>query len=163
MKLALYGENTMSDTIVASVVGVSGALLGVIIGWLLNQLTVNSTVKRQEFYKAAAAFRAAFSDEYRTLKAVARLGDIDDDFVVTTLSDAVAKHEKVCVLFRPYLSGKKTRDFDKAWKDYLVPEGGEIAEIPSPFIDYYRETNHESCIILAMEKIESLMEFAKPA
>ena len=152
----------MSDTIISSVVGVSGTLLGVTIGWLLNRWTMNSTVKRQEFYKAAAAFRAAFSDEYIALKAVVRPEDVDDDFVMNILSKAKSKHEKACVLFRPYLSEKKIQEFEKAWNDYLVPDGGEIAELPSPFIDYYNESQHEVCIKLALEKLDKLMEFAKP-
>jgi hypothetical protein len=152
----------MSDTLVASVVGVSGTLLGVTIGWLLNRWTVNSTVKRQEFYKAAAAFRAAFADEYRTLKAVVRPEEVEDTFVQNTLVNAQAKHENAFVLFRPYLSKKKKQEFDRAWKDYLIPEGGEVAELPSPFIDYYSESRHEVCIGLALEKLDKLMEFAKP-
>lgn len=104
----------MSDAIVASVVGVSGTLFGVAIGWLLNRWTVSHTVKQQEFYKAAAAFRAAFTDEYRALKAVVRPQDVEDTFVMNTLSTAVAKHENACVLFRPYLSDKRKQEFDRA-------------------------------------------------
>lgn len=151
----------MSDTVVASVVGVSGTLLGVTIGWLLNRWTVNGTVKRQEFYKAAA-FRMAFAEEYRALKAVVRPEGMEDTFVQDTLANAMAKHENACVLFRPYLSDKKKHEFDRAWKDYLVPEGGEVAELPSPFINYYSESRHEVCIGLALEKLDKLMEFAKP-
>ncbi|MCI5219275.1 MAG: hypothetical protein D3914_08815 [Candidatus Electrothrix sp. LOE2] len=152
----------MSETIVASVIGVSGTILGVVIGWLLNHRTMNSIVKRQEFYKAAAAFRVAFCDEYRTLRSIARPEEINDSFVMDTLSEAVAKHEKAYIMFRPYLTGKRMRDFDKAWHDYLVPKGGEVADLPKPFIDYYRESNYESCIKLALEKMDVLMEFAKP-
>lgn len=151
----------MSETIVASVIGVSGTILGVVIGWLLNHRTMNSIVKRQEFYKAAAAFRVAFVDEYSSLKSIARPEDIDDSFVMNTLSKAVAKHEKAYIMFCPYLTGKRIRAFDKAWHNYLVPTGGEVADLPNPFIDYC-ESNHESCIKLALEKMDVLMEFAKP-
>ena len=154
--ILLYEKENMSDTIV-------GTILGVVIGWLLNHCTANSIVKRQEFYKAAAAFRVAFVDEYRSLKSIARPEDIDDNFVMNMLSEAVAKHEKACIMFRPYLTGKQIRAFDKAWHDYLVPKGGEIADLPNPFIDYCCESNHESCIKLALEKMDVLMEFAKPA
>jgi hypothetical protein len=152
----------MSDTITASIVGVTGALFGVTIGWLLNRWTVNHTVKQQEFYKAAAAFRAAFVDEYRVLRAVIRPEDVEDAFVQTTLTTAAAKHENACVLFRPYLSKKKKQQFDEAWKDYLVPEGSDMAELPSPFIDYYSESQHDVPIRLALEKLDKVMEFAKP-
>ncbi len=152
----------MSDTIIAGAIGVSGTILGVVIGWLLNRLTVNHTVKQQEFYKAAAAFRAAFTDEYRTLKAVARPESVEDTFVQTTLANAAAKHENACVLFRPYLTGRKKQQFDQAWRGYLCPEGGDVAELPSPFIDYIQETRPDISIKLALEKLEGLMEFAKP-
>jgi hypothetical protein len=150
------------DEIIASIVGVSGALLGVVIGWLLNRSTVNHTIKQQEFYKAASAFRAAFTDEYRALKAVVRTEDIEDAFIQTTLANAAAKHEKACVLFRPYLTEKKKQQFDQAWQDYVCPEGGDVADLPSPFIDYYNETRPDVSIKLALEKLDRLMEFAKP-
>jgi hypothetical protein len=152
----------MSDMIIASVVGVSGTLLGVGIGWLLNRWTVNHTVKLQEFHKAAAIFRTAFADEYRDLKTAARLENLEDDFVQTTLANAAVKHENACILFRPYLSDKKKRQFDQVWNDYLCPGGGDVEELPSPFIDYYQESRLDIPIKLALEKLDRLMEFAKP-
>ena len=152
----------MSDPIIASAMGIFGTLLGVLVGWLLNRWTVSDTVKQQEFFKAAAGFRAAFAEEYRTLKGVVRPEDVEDTFVQTTLANVLALHEKACVLFRPYLSHKKKEQFDRAWKDYLCPEGGDLAELPSPFIDYYRESRHDLSIQLALEKLDGLMEFAKP-
>lgn len=152
----------MSDTIIASAVGVSGTLLGVAIGWLLNRWTVTRTVKQQEFYKAAAAFRAAFTDEYRALKGIVRPEDVEDNFVQTTLANAAAKHENACILFLPYLSEKRKQQFDQVWRDYLYPEGGNVEELPSPFIDYYRESKLDISIKLALEKLDRLMEFAKP-
>jgi len=152
----------MSDAILASAIGVSGTILGILIGWLLNRLTVNHTVKQQEFYKAAAAFRAAFADEYRTLKAVVRPEDVEDGLVQTTLANAAAKHENACILFCPYLTGKRKQQFNQAWRDYVCPEGGDVAELPSPFIDYYQETRPDISIKLALKKLDRLMEFAKP-
>lgn len=148
----------MCDTIIAGALG----LLGVGLGWLLNRLTVNHTVKQQEFYKAAAAFRAAFADEYRKLKAVVRPEDVEHDFVQTTLVNAEAKHANAKILFCPYLSDEKKRQFDQAWENYLCPNGGELAELPSPFCDYYSESKHDISIELALKKLDRLMEFGKP-
>jgi hypothetical protein len=142
---------------VTDAVGVLGTLFGVVIGWLLNLCTVNHTVKKQEFYKAAATFRSAFTEEYRTLKAIVSPEDMSSNLVKTTLANAAAKHEIACILFRPYLSYKRKQRFDQAWKDYLCPEGGNVADLPSPYIDYC-EIGPE----LALEKLEKLMEFGKP-
>lgn len=154
----------MSDTVIASVVGALSVLLSVWIGWLLNRWTVNHTVKQQEFYKAAATFRVAFTDEYRTLKAVVRPDDVANAFVQTTLANVAAKHENAFILFRPYLSEKGKRQFDQAWRDYLCPEGGEVAALPSHFIDYCAESPHdlEVSLKLALEKLDRLMAFANP-
>jgi hypothetical protein len=152
----------MSDAIIASIVGISGTLLGVAMGWLLNRWTVNHAVNQQEFYKAAAAFRAAFTDEYRALKTIVRPEDVENTFVQSTLANAAAKHENACILFRPYLSDKKKQEFDRAWKNYLIPEGGDLAELPSPFIDYYSESRDDAHIRLALDRLDKLMEFAKP-
>ena len=152
----------ISDTFIASAVGVTGTLLGIGLGWLLNRRTVNDTIKQQEFYKAAATFRTAFVDEYRTLKAVVNPEDVEDTYVQTTLANAIAKHEIACILFCPYLSEKRKQQFDQAWREYLCPEGGDLAELPSLFIDYCQESRHDISIKIALEKLDKLMEFAKP-
>lgn len=147
----------MSDTILGSMIG----LLGVIVGWGMNRLTATHTMKKQEFYKAAAAFRLAFIDEIRTLKNGFHPPNMADTFVQSTLSDAAAKHENACIAFSPYLSARQRRKFDEAWKEYCCPEGGNRAEDPSPFIDYIMETRVDLSIRMALEKIDKLMEFAK--
>ena len=147
----------MSDTILGSMI----ALLGVIIGWVVNRLTATHTMKKQEFYKAAAAFRLAFINEIRTLKNVFHPENMADTFVQSTLSDASAKHENACIAFSPYLSARQRLEFGGAWKDYCCPEGGDRAEDPSPFIDYIKETRLDLSIRLALEKIDKLMKFAK--
>ena len=147
----------MSDTILGSMIG----LLGVIVGWGMNRLTVNHTMRKQEFYKAAAVFRLAFIDEIRILKTAFHPENMDDTFVQSMLSDASAKHENAYMAFSPYLSARQRRKFNEAWKDYCCPESGNRAEDPSPFIDYIRETRLDLSIRLALEKIDKLMEFAK--
>ncbi len=148
----------MSDTILGSIIG----LLGVIVGWFVNRLTIGYTIKNQEFYKAAAAFRVAFTDEIRALKSALHPESIEDSFVKSMLTNALVKHEKAYITFRPYLSKRKQYRLDEAWKDYCCPEGGDIAELPSLFIDYYMETHLDVSIKLALEKIGKIMEFAKP-
>lgn len=148
----------MSDTILNSFVG----LLGVTIGWFLNRLTVAHTIKKQEFYKAAAAFRVAFTDEIRTLRGAVHPETMEDSFVQSMLTNALVKHENAYITFSPYLSHRGQHRFDDAWRDYCCPEGGSIGELPSLFIDYYMETRLDVSINLALEKIGKLMEFAKP-
>jgi hypothetical protein len=154
----------MSDTNIATAVGASTALLGIAIGWLLNLWTVNHTVKRQEFYKAAAAFRAAFIKEFRALKAVFHPEAVEPNFVMTTLLAAEVRHERAYLVFQPYLSKKSKRQFDIAWKEYRCPEGGEEAELPSTYNGYCRESQNDvsDCIKLVLAKLDRLMEFASP-
>ena len=121
----------MSDTM-GSIIG----LLGVIVGWFFNRLTIRSTIKNQEFYKAAAAFRVAFTDEICTFRSALHPENMDDSFVKSTLTNAFVKHYKAYIAFRPYLSKRKQYRFDEAWKDFCCPEGGDTAELPSLFIDY---------------------------
>ena len=148
----------MSDTIIGSVIG----LFGVIIGWVLNRLTVAHTIKKQELYKAAAAFRVAFTDEIRTLRSAVHPETKEDSFVQSLLTEALVKHENAYIIFRSYLSHKKQYKFDVVWRSFCCPEGGSIEEQPSLFIDYLIETRLDESIKLALEKIEKLVEFAKP-
>ena len=148
----------ISDTIIGSVIG----LLGVFVGWVLNRLTVGHTIKKQEFYKAAAAFRVAFTDEIRTLRSAVHPETMEDSFVQSLLTEASVKHENAYITFRPCLSHKKQYRFDAAWKSFSCPEGGSIEEEPRRFIDYLIETRLDESIKLALDKIDKLMEFSKP-
>ena len=87
----------MSDTILGSIIG----LVGVVAGWGVNRLTVTCTMKKQEFYKAAATFRLAFTDEIRILRNAFHPENMDNSF--DTHREALAKHENACIAFRPYL------------------------------------------------------------
>lgn len=144
-----------------TVAALLGAVIGAVIGGFFSYIITARVSKRTEFNRAAAAFRTAFTDEYRALKSVVRPEDVADDFVMTTLANAEVKHANACILLSPYLSDKKKRQFDQAWEDYLCP-GGDAAEQPHPFIDYYEEAKHEIPIKLALEKLDRLMEFGKP-
>jgi hypothetical protein len=149
----------MSDTTLNSIIG----LVGVVIGWGLNRLTVTHTMKKQEFYKAAATFRLAFTDEIRILRNTFHPENMGSSFVLDTLTAASAKHENSFIAFRPYLSVKERRKFDDAWKDYRCPEGGDPASDPSPLIDYYGDGGLDLVIKMALEKMETLVRFAKHA
>jgi len=147
----------MSDTILGSIIG----LVGVVVGWGVNRLTITCTMKKQEFYKAAATFRLAFTDEIRILRNTFHPENMDNSFVLDTLREALAKHENACIAFRPYLSVRERRKSDDAWKDYRCPEGGNPADDPSPLIDYYGDARLDLSIRMALEKMDNLMRFAK--
>ena len=146
-----------------TVAALLGAVIGAAIGGFSSYIITVRVSRRTELNQAAADFRVAFADERRALmKSVDRPEDVAEDFTMTTLANAEAKHANACILFSPYLSDKKKRQFDQAWEDYRCPGGGGMAELPSPFIDYYSDSRHEIPIKLALEKLGRLMEFGKP-
>ncbi len=138
-------------------------LLGVGLGWGLNQLTIDRTVKHQEFYKAATSFRTAFIDEIHSLEnELNNNKELAPFFASTLLTEAYPKQNKAYITFREYLNKETKFRFDKAWKEYLMPEGGVFKDSPSPFIDYGCEYDERISTKLALTQINKVLKFASP-
>ncbi|MCP4259130.1 MAG: hypothetical protein GY774_16720 [Planctomycetes bacterium] len=103
----------------------------------------------QEYNKAANGFHSAFSD------AIHLLND-KRQHVHRVLQKNRQKHDKASLLFKRYLSGKEREAFDTAWNEYFRL---------SPFSDPdrgYSEPELSELHDLAMQRIEKLLECAKP-
>jgi len=118
----------MTDTIIGAFIGVGGAIIGATIAgpiaYCFSKKLITITHKndidlmqRQEFNKAAAAFRVAFVDVIYILRANVRDGTKPVTRVITT--EVVDVQEKAKIIFEPFLSKEKLVGFNNAWEEYV--------------------------------------------
>ena len=142
-----------------AIIGIIGTISGAIIGALITYFALTWIAKRQEFNRAAAIFRSAFIEEQRLLdphSTADRVGKSTYDI----LESAINRHEIAMIRFRPYLRDSERIAFARAWEAYCYHE-----QTDRPFLEQYFDKNlkeKEEKRKLALERIEKLLEFAKP-
>ena len=135
------------------IAGILGAILGVLIGGWVGYYFSVKLMRRQEFNKAAAAFRSAFIKEQRLLSF-----DSLADSVGLTASDivkaAIDRHEVAMIIFKPFISKCVIKAYEKAWEDYA----GDSRHFEQYSTDnkIMRPKKKE----LALQRINRLLEFA---
>ena len=101
---------------------------------------------RDIFNQAAEKFISAFQEELTRLKL-----DCPTVPVYDIISPARTKHGQAYAVFSCHLKGRKLERFRQAWREYYV----FTSTHPS------KEQDKDEDIILLVEKIEKLLEFAK--
>jgi len=106
--------------------------------------------KREEFNKAAAAFRNAFLPEIVYLRydvGMAKAASTDSNLAQFLKAGLVNRHTEALGIFRAYLSNRQRRNIDKAWQEYqtkadsyqskpmLAPEKEEVLKMIEAFLD----------------------------
>lgn len=142
----------MSDNTISLIINSIVALAGVGLGyWLNNRASKKALdlVSLQEFLKAAAEFKTAFTEEIISLKKPPTTSY--EDTAQMILRKAAAKHNNAMILFRPHIAESSQSLFDKAWEEY---DGA----------DKYSGSDQDAKKAkrkLALERIEKLLEYAK--
>jgi len=151
----------MTDTILASIIagslGLGGAILGVFIGWLLNEQTIDRTVKKQEFAKAAISFRLAFLELLLLLKENIKPKEFTD--FPSYLVAMYHEHAAAIITFTACLDKAGIERINKAWFHYKFPNGiakDEEDKKAFPLEDYAHMPKGKAERV-ALEKIENLL------
>jgi hypothetical protein len=162
----------MTDTIIGAIIGVGGAIIGAILAgpvtYYFSKVLIKMThknaielMRRQEFNKAAADFKAAFIPGLRYLDYRYSPERPPEIGIYKTLSSAFDRHEIAIIKFRPYLCGQQQIWFDKAWDDYC-----DKKEDSKPHFMVYAEPNGVIEKIKAqknyLEKLNALLKFSEP-
>jgi hypothetical protein len=170
----------MDNTIVASLIGVAGGLLGVLVGTRLSknvaldtaELTYKQAVdimRREDFNKAAAVFKNTFLPEIVYLKHNAVLGEISgrtDSIADLLKSGYIRRHLGAFETFRAILPPEDRRDIQRAWDEYCHPD--DIPECEDTKRDHvFNAYSHikdvsgeEAAKKVALEKLNNIMKFA---
>jgi hypothetical protein len=137
--------------------GLIGASFG---AWIANRFT-ESRRRREEFEKAAIAFRNAFLPEIIYFKHNAKVTGAGSSNNLCELLRAayIHRHLKAFETFRMYLPPRDQEKFEKAWKEYCrfdVP-----GEPERPFFEMYYEKTWEGQPTkeLALQRINKLLSF----
>lgn len=115
-----------------------------------------------EFGQAAALFCSAFDLEMKALKDfLVNIPETTED-VISLLRNARDEHHNSYILFRPYINDSVKPGFDKAWKRYRCPQGGDPEQEPEPFLEYkIGGLQPIDSVNLAIKNIESLLKFTE--
>jgi hypothetical protein len=143
---------------------VIAALVGAVVGGLLTYKTSVNISKRQEFNKAAAAFREAFMNERLFLDFRHAPEESEYQSAFDIIEPAIQKHTEAMYRFSHYLSWWEKRCFSRAWRRYAHDSAPGKGEPDTPFFKMYAERVWEgkNTKELAIERIDRLLKFAKP-
>jgi hypothetical protein len=148
---------TFMDTIIGS--GIFATIVGVLIGYWLSL----KASKNQRYYEAASQFREAFFDEIILCEQDANSSDADKK-ILDVLSNALDKHRKAMLRFRPFVSILKINSFEaecEKFLDYGYRVGLHAKPISGVGKDNTLESTSESerrAILLT--QINKLLEYA---
>jgi hypothetical protein len=110
--------------------------------------------EREPRFRASEKFYQAFNDEINNLSQ--GKGDAYE-----FLKNAFNRHKNAYRDFRPYLKGKKLKQFDEAWREYICYS----KENPLPFPEQYFADENLALARekreLALRRIRNLLSFAK--
>ena len=136
-------------------------LVGLVIA-LTNYILNLSKGKRDRLTKASGEFRQAFADEVHFLKHGPSANPLTET-AHYVLKSALDRHRRAYGEFGDRLWRIQRNSFDRAWQDYLYPEGNH-RQHRNPLVDYINDANEAEEIKirkLALEKIRALLQFAK--
>lgn len=148
------------------ILGLCLGLIGSFLGALFAHIFSERRRRREEFNKAAIAFRTAFLPELIFLKHNAKIhGAASHSELNDFLNSGYLKHLEALAIFHNSLSVEQKSRINKAWQDYSCH-----ADNPSmPFFEQYswkvanKGKDYENQLkVLALNRIEKILEFAKP-
>jgi hypothetical protein len=111
------------------------------------------------FNDASIIFRASFDDELAFLVSDIKPDSSIHETTYDILTKALNKHRHAIDDFKQVIPRRKRHGFNKAWEEYLYPEGYN-KEADFPLLDYEGGIEKEKKD-LAHSKISKLLEFAK--
>ena len=161
----------MDTTIIASLIGVAGGLIGAWIGGNISRKASMEAVesankntidllRKQELYRDYSEFKGAFTSELAFL-----ISDIKPDSSIhgTTydiLTKALNKHKAAVDALVRSLPEEKRGGFNEVWEEYLHPNNDN--KDPSFALDSYEGGDDFEKRKLAHSNISKLLEVAKP-
>lgn len=141
-------------------------ILGTILGAWIGYRNALNLYNVTEFNKAATTFRNAFYPELIFLKHNAKIAEAGSSSDLGEfLFSGYLRHLKALEVFKNHLTAKEKIYIDKAWQEYCYhPDNPNI-----PFFEQYswkvanKGKDYEKQLkALALNRIEKIMEFAKP-
>jgi hypothetical protein len=146
--------NTATATNYAPFITAGVGLVGVFIGSFIGRINSMAMIKRQEFNKGAAEFRAAFVDYIFKIRHTKNMTEADIGWhgMRQIHTETVeGDHEKAKIRFEPFIDKADLTGFNAAWENYQ--------RWPEHFSDQDDKTDRKQTILT---HIDSLLEYAKP-
>jgi len=162
----------MTDTVLGAIIGVGGTIIGVILGVFVThyfskrlvRMTHENAIdlmRRQEFNKAATAFRISFIEEIRFINRDYAADRANRD-IPEVLAAAADSHETALIIFKDvFLCETQRIEIEKVWKEYT---GDDKLMGKYTFKQYATRGNlkdGENIRKLALSRINNLLKFAE--
>lgn len=133
--------------------------LPVLLTALLGSIIFRKQKSNEQFDSICKTFRAAFTEELTFLVSDIKPQNSIHGNTYAILEKALNKHRSAVDIFARALPVIKRGSFNKAWKDYLYPNGYNKKAV-FPLLDYAEGDDFEKRK-LAHIKISKLLEYAK--
>ena len=132
-----------------------------LVGFLFGNLLAIGRDKRNDFNKAAETFRDAFNETLLLLNPQSFIDKQGED-TYAILQKNIIKQEKVALEFSQILSKRKRKAFDRAWKEYCYDDNNQNTIFLEKYTSHGSIIKNQKARTVAFDRINKLMEFAKP-
>jgi hypothetical protein len=142
-----------------SILGIAAVLAVIVIRQVVSRQSDRVIINEKSFIAEAIKFNDAFNDEIAFLVSDTKPQSSIHGTTYDILNKALNKHRHAIDVFKKILPKRKRRSLEKAWKEYLYPNGyNEKADFP--LIDYEGGDEFEKRK-LAHSKISSLLKYTE--
>lgn len=142
-----------------SIFGIVAILAIIVIRQVVSRQSDRVIINEKEFIAHANKFKDAFIDEIAFLVSDIQPQSSIHGTTYDILEKALNKHRLAIDVFRKILPKRRRRGLDKAWKEYLYPNGYN-KEADFPLLDYEGGDEFEKRK-LAHIKISALLKFTE--
>lgn len=132
-----------------------------LVGFFLGNRLAIGRDKRNDFNKAAADFRNSFNETLLLLDPQSFIDKQGED-TYSKLNKNIVQHEKAASMFRHFLSKRRQKAFDNAWKEYCYDDHDQNVKFLEKYASNGSVIKNQKAREKAYDRINKLMEFAKP-
>lgn len=146
----------MTDAEATLVAGISGAIIGGVIGVIGTYIGSIRISQQQRFVDAGRRLREAFHDEMATLRSDRHVN------AATLLEDAFKKHLIAVTEFSYVLPESKRSYYYHTWNDYCsIPDHPGATFFEQYLSGHGNIQDSENNVKLAIERINNILSFTK--
>ena len=132
-----------------------------LVGFLLGNRLAIGRDKRNDFNKAADVFRNAFNETLLLLNPQSFIDKQGED-TYSKLRKTIVQQEKAALEFSQILSKRKRKAFDRVWKEYCYDDNNQNTKSLVKYASHGSAIKNQKARTVAFDRINKLMEFAKP-
>ena len=132
-----------------------------LVGFLIGNRLAIGRDKRNDFNRAADIFRNTFNEPLLLLNPQSFIDKQGED-TYSKLEKNIIKQEKIALEFSQFLSKRKRKAFVRAWKEFCYDDNNHNIKFLEKYASHGSVIKNQKARTVAFDRINKLMEFAKP-